>query len=110
MGEAMTNQCQARVWTSGGFHSHQCKKSAKVKRDGMFYCRIHDPIEKAKKQKVRDQKWDAEWKAKQASWERRAIEQVFCHGTSTEDIQRLIDGNRPLRTILSEGFTLQRRK
>jgi hypothetical protein len=27
----------------------------------MFYCRIHDPIEKAKKQKVRDQKkWDAE--------------------------------------------------
>ena len=60
MGEAMTNQCQARVWTSGGFHSHQCQKLAKVKRDGMFYCRIHDPIVKAKKQKVRDQKWDAE--------------------------------------------------
>lgn len=67
MGEAMTDQCQARVWTSGGFHSHQCQKLAKVKRDGMFYCRIHDPIEKAKKQKVRDQKWDAEWKEKQAS-------------------------------------------
>jgi hypothetical protein len=60
MGEAMTDQCQARVWTSGGFHSHQCQKLAKVKREGMFYCRIHDPIEKAKKQKVRDQKWDAE--------------------------------------------------
>jgi hypothetical protein len=35
----------------------------------MFYCRIHDPIEKAKKQKVRDQKWDTEWKEKQAALE-----------------------------------------
>ncbi|KKN71835.1 hypothetical protein LCGC14_0416890 [marine sediment metagenome] len=38
----MGGQCSTRVWISD-WDKAQCSKKAVVKRDGKWYCKIHDP-------------------------------------------------------------------
>jgi|WetSurMetagenome_2_1015567.scaffolds.fasta_scaffold981699_1 hypothetical protein len=56
--------CSQQVYDSGGFHSHQCSRAAKIFRKGKGYCSIHDPVKVEEKRAARNAKWDAEWEAK----------------------------------------------
>ena len=40
-----------------GFSNHRCNNKAKVTRDGVRLCGIHDPIQIAKKRAKQDVKW-----------------------------------------------------
>jgi uncharacterized Zn finger protein (UPF0148 family) len=42
---------------------HACGRSAKVERDGKWYCGIHDPVKRAEKAAVQHAKWMAELEA-----------------------------------------------
>lgn len=55
----MSEQCCNRV--SDGWHSRQCTRSAKVERDGKWYCGQHDPVAIEAKDKARREKRDREW-------------------------------------------------
>lgn len=62
-------RCSKTVFGDRGHH-YQCTRNATVKRDGKSYCFQHDPVNVAKRDKKRQAKWDAEWKAKQKKWNR----------------------------------------
>ena len=59
-------QCSKTVPTSGMMmHYHQCLRAAVILHsDGKPYCRQHDPVQVAKKDAERIEKYDAEWKKK----------------------------------------------
>lgn len=45
----------------GDFHGHQCTRPAVVHRDGIGYCRQHDPEAVRAKREAQNAKWQAEW-------------------------------------------------
>lgn len=50
--------CEAAVWARGYFRTYACGKTAKVERDGKWYCGIHDPVRLAEKRAARDAEYD----------------------------------------------------
>ena len=42
-----------------------CGKTAKVERDGKWYCAIHDPQRRKNKEAERRAAWEANWKSSQ---------------------------------------------
>lgn len=60
------HKCCERIWDN--FYNQACGKNAKVKRDGMYYCGIHDPVRRAEKQQAKREKWSAELQARQNQW------------------------------------------
>ena len=91
------NRCSESVSGEGRFgwtHSHQCNREGKIQRDRKWYCKQHDPVEKARKQKERSAKWDEEFKKKQAAWDREALESEYCANLSDAELtQRVKDGH-----------------
>jgi hypothetical protein len=80
----------------GSFHGHQCNKMGIIKRDGKWYCKIHDPeYIKEKHLKLRD-KWDKQYKISQLNFEREQVINTLTNGYSTE----LLKSN----TIKIRGF------
>ncbi len=64
-------QCCKDVRTQGtAIHYHPCPYKATVTRDGKHYCKIHDPVEAAKRDKARDAKYTAQWARKEKMWAR----------------------------------------
>lgn len=68
--------CAAAVHKGGrsvGFH--QCNRKPVIHREieGKKYgfCKQHDPVLVAAKDKARREKWDREWAEKQAKWDRQ---------------------------------------
>lgn len=49
----------------GDFTFHQCSRTGSIEREGKWYCKIHDPIAKAERDKARRDKWGKEWTDKQ---------------------------------------------
>lgn len=62
-------QCSANVYRSGEFRPSRCTKKATVTRDDKPYCTIHDPV----RVKVKIEKRDAEWAARNAEIGRHNI-------------------------------------
>ncbi len=50
--------CVKPVWVS--YHHYPCGKTAKVQRDGKWYCGTHDPERLEKKRAERNARWDEE--------------------------------------------------
>lgn len=54
---AMEKQrCCNTKWTYGGYR-RACTKTAKVERDGKWYCGVHDPVARAEKAEARLEQW-----------------------------------------------------
>jgi hypothetical protein len=55
-------KCCASVWPSGGLRGHPCGRTAKVERDGKWYCGIHDPVAQAKRNVARHERgrWESD--------------------------------------------------
>ena len=47
-------KCSKQVW-SGSWHTRPCKKPGKVQHEGKWYCGVHNPERRIK----RDQEWRA---------------------------------------------------
>ena len=80
--------------TWGAFHMHGCERKPNVERDGKWYCGIHDPVKKTKRQDKKEEKWkqeriynNAKWKREQEQRNRNAVLNQFCEGISTEQIE-----------------------
>ena len=76
-------QCQGFVF-EGRFGSHQCQKKAIMERDGKFYCKVHDPEYKKKKQRQWHEKFDREYTEKQIQYHRQEIIRKVCEPFTTE--------------------------
>ncbi len=80
-------KCSARVMD--GFHLHQCSFNGVVVREGKWYCKIHDPVRVAEKDKERRKKWDAQSAANEEKWRREAAIKLACEGVSTEVLEKI---------------------
>jgi glutathione S-transferase len=56
-------QCSARVWN--GMSRSTCSRNAKVERNGLHYCGLHDPVRVKEKNDKRNAKWQEEWNARE---------------------------------------------
>ena len=52
-------RCEERIYEN--FYSSQCQKTAKVERNGKWYCGIHDPEKVKARQDARQKKWEDKW-------------------------------------------------
>jgi hypothetical protein len=76
MAVQVEEQCEKRV--SRGFHSTRCNRKGTLTHEGKRYCKQHYPPNVEARDKKRNAKWDAEWKAKEQGWKRdAAIKQAF---------------------------------
>jgi hypothetical protein len=82
--------CEKNVW--GGYTTHKCMKTAKMQHKGVWYCGIHDPVQKAAKDAAREAKWQVEWAADKAKWAHSEARNALCEGVTTEELTRLGKG------------------
>lgn len=68
-------KCCKRIF-SGSMIGHLCLATAKVERDGNFYCKRHDPEEVARKDKERAAKWNERWVNRSAAIDAAAAKQA----------------------------------
>ena len=61
-------KCRAHVSTNGSFYGHQCTNKGIIDRDGVLFCRTHDPVAVEEKRAKRNEKWEAQWKEKNERW------------------------------------------
>ncbi len=63
-------QCSARVSSPGSygsFHPLPCRHPAKVERDGDWYCTIHDPEYRGRKEAEANKAWEQQFRLTVAS-------------------------------------------
>ena len=53
-------QCCKRVWRD--HRDYPCARSGKVERDGKWYCGLHDPESRKRKDTERRAKWDLQYR------------------------------------------------
>ncbi len=58
-------KCSEIVWPAGAFRGHQCHNSAKVERDGKWFCGTHDPVAVIEKRDKKNAEFRAEVAARQ---------------------------------------------
>lgn len=49
----MSGQCSKRIYSSDFGRSRQCARNGVIERDGRVYCKQHDPIAKAERNRKR---------------------------------------------------------
>ena len=82
-------ECSEKVYPNdqwGAFHPHPCKIKAVIDRAGKSYCRLHDPVEKEKKEKERRKQYDKEWAQKEKAWKRKENMATYCSNLSDEEL------------------------
>lgn len=60
LSDGKTPRCQGEIDDTFGPGARQCQYTAKVNRDGTWYCKIHDPIALEERWQQRQQARDAE--------------------------------------------------
>ena len=85
---AEKHQCCATVfprgvWVASGY---ACSRKGVIERDGKWYCRQHDPVSKAERDKASMEKWRREQGARSEAWERRTAEGAACKGVATGEL------------------------
>ena len=53
--------CCANIYEKGVWRSHPCGRKAKVERNGMWYCGIHDPVSREKRRERNHEEWKRNW-------------------------------------------------
>lgn len=65
----MAETCSVRVYSQGSMIGHKCARAAKVDRDGVWYCRQHDPVAIEEKRAKKHAEWEKQWADKRAAQE-----------------------------------------
>jgi len=61
----LNKQCCQRVNDRGVWHrAHRCPYKGVIERDGKRYCRIHDPVKVLERRTAREEKWEADYRAR----------------------------------------------
>ena len=79
-------RCKAHVYHPGRWTHSTCSRAAVV--DG--YCKQHHPETVARKNKERNDKWDASWKAKEDQAKRREVKIARLIELSCEEARQII--------------------
>jgi len=82
-------KCSARVFQD--FRYYGCERSAKVDRDGKGYCKQHDPVYIAEKQRAREQAWDLKFADQAKAADRKRAERECCEAMLGDNFQLAID-------------------
>ena len=85
-----THRCEARIQARDryeSFHPPTCSRDGVVERDGIWFCKLHDPVAIKQKDEAKEAKWDAKWKAKQTQWNRESAEHKSCKGIPTKALE-----------------------
>ena len=61
-------RCVESVPTPRRMHYHRCQNIGQVWRKGEWYCNIHDPVQKAERNKKREAKQATESKEQRRKW------------------------------------------
>lgn len=112
--EESVNRCCHKVFKDSGpyrsFHPSQCSKTATVEHGGKWYCSIHSPEGKQKRNERLQAKWDAERDRNRARQEaedeknkRVAAMLLFCEGVDTETIATLAANGETLSKWLAKS-------
>lgn len=90
-------KCRAAVHDDCGVGFHQCGRKGIIERDGMLWCKTHDPEAVA----ARRAKQEARWAKEQAEWKRNwAIERL--RAKSYEAIKQIAEGHNDPRGLALE--------
>ena len=73
-------------------YSYQCSRQGKLKHDGKLYCATHYPPNVEARTKKRCDKYDAEVRARNEEWRRKAAVNRVCEGATTEQLEALPKG------------------
>lgn len=71
----MAEKCNERIWPLGAYHSSSCGRTGKVEVNGIWYCGIHSPEAKQRREDKRKARWalhDAASEARNKAHERSA--------------------------------------
>src|SRR3990167_9635183 len=83
----LNEQCCQRVNDRGVWHrAHQCPYKGVIERDGKRYCRIHDPVKVLERRTVREEKWEADYRARADQYARSS--DVVRAATAREKVLR----------------------
>lgn len=58
-------RCSKIVYSGSLVRGYPCKLMGKIKRDGKFYCRQHDPVKRQEIEEKKDQEYKLKWAAKE---------------------------------------------
>lgn len=75
----MSERCCASVYRAGMFRPGRCSMNASLEYEGKTYCKLHYPPAVDVKRKARDDRWEAEYKAKD-----EAVKAAVRHRTLAE--------------------------
>jgi hypothetical protein len=86
-------QCFGQAYERGmSFGSHRCTRSGSVEYEGKWYCRQHDPVAAAEKDRERRARWEEESKKDREKFDRQYAYEFALAGISTETIRREVRG------------------
>jgi hypothetical protein len=65
---ARKHVCSAKVMRQLSWHQSPCSRPAAVERDGVWWCKQHDPEAKKRRDEARQARYDAQWNADSERW------------------------------------------
>jgi hypothetical protein len=84
----MSAMCSVQLFDN--YRYRPCSRRASVQRDGVAYCKQHDP-EAAKAKKVeRDAAWSAKWAAESAASLRKSLILTMCADLTADEVRQAI--------------------
>ena len=102
------HKCSGSVWDRSGFHATKCGNNAKLHEEGRWWCGVHAPSARAK----RDAKRVAVWDARTSARDRRnaisaardrvfdAVMEAFDHGGITNTLSDLYDACAEFKNVI----------
>jgi hypothetical protein len=113
--EPSPKYCAAAVHDGGrSVGHHQCSRKPKVKRlvkvgdrapKVYGFCSLHDPVVVQKKRKEKSEKFEREWAAKTASWERQEVIDLATRAC-VEAIRKIAAGHNDPASLARECVAL----
>jgi hypothetical protein len=92
MRELIEGQCDRRIYGNRGYR-HQCEKKSVVTRNGVGYCKVHDPEYIKVKSEAREKVWNEKFKRSNEREARRVIiDSKFANISDEELISRNKEG------------------
>ncbi|KKN82032.1 hypothetical protein LCGC14_0312990 [marine sediment metagenome] len=80
-------RCQKQVSSAGYWHSRQCYSRFSLTREGVRYCKVHDPVRVQEKRDAQYAEYEAKWAKEREGMRRRRAESKACEGISTKALE-----------------------
>ena len=79
--------CEKERWEN--WRLTKCGKSAKIEFKSRYYCGLHDPIKKEKKQKERLAKWEKEYAENMERFHRQSLMNQILGDKTTAELEQM---------------------